>query len=76
MADMELHLFVGIVCDKCRTERRLPKPSARWGEDRYAFMREAYAAGWRRWLSRGTRDYCPDCEPNPGHTMREVRPRG
>jgi hypothetical protein len=69
-------LFTGISCDAtgCDAGLRTPEPLRSWSEELRRFMAQADAAGWRFYVNRSRRVYCPAHGPRPGHKMWLVTP--
>lgn len=72
MTTITHHHTSGVHCDAtgCDACFRWPMTSS-WSEEREA-MKVAHEVGWRTFISRGKRHYCPEHGPRPGHEMREV----
>jgi hypothetical protein len=66
------HVVICEVCKK-RDETRVIEERA---TNRFALQREheddLRARGWRLFISRSRRWYCPNHGPKPGHRMHEV----
>lgn len=60
-------------CVSCGATDRSELLEARssWSH-RDAFEARKMRAGWRLFVGRGRRWYCPDCGPSPRHQMHEV----
>ena len=66
--------YYRIECDRCGRshETDVHEDTREFWEVRREMRRALAAAGWRRFVSRVARDYCPGCGPSKGHKMREV----
>lgn len=73
MSDRYYHVYVGVMCDKCGNTLAGQGLDGFDGRDQYD--RLAVAAGWKIFVGRSRRHYCPDCNPKPGHKMREITER-
>lgn len=62
-----------VTCDKCGKVSRSPEYD---GDDRSRVEQQHRAAlaaqGWRVYVNRSRRNYCPHCGPSPGHRMALV----
>lgn len=57
-----------VICDRCGCRRESEVYDGWWaGRDRHLDL--LAAEGWRVYVSRSRRHYCPSCRPNPGHRM-------
>lgn len=64
--------YAVVTCDSCGLEEKGPQ------EFGYAFPhllanQLADNHGWRVYVGRGRRNYCPACLPSKGHKMRLAR---
>ena len=68
MASIDRHENGGARCDAtdCTAEVRWP-----WGS-RFDFKHRLAEHGWSLWVNRGSKVYCPEHGPRPGHKMRRV----
>jgi hypothetical protein len=66
MAELEIHYVKGLRCDKCNAVRHWENgPVHSYGAALDNEREKARADGWKRYVGRSVRHYCPDCEPSP-----------
>lgn len=69
-----------ISCDAtgCEAKLTIDPPVGQWDTNRQGqrIVEKAMVdAGWSRWVSRGSKEYCPAHGPRPGGKSRQVIPR-
>lgn len=70
MTERYYHVHIGVRCDVCGATTEGPGVT-----DSEHYTRLAVEAGWRIFVSRYRRFYCPNCSPKPRHKMREITDR-
>ena len=70
---LERHYSHGLGCDRpgCDARFHWPQTAVHAPGERTS-MQQATEVGWRIFVGRSQRHYCPAHGPTSGHTMREV----
>ncbi|MBA0126312.1 hypothetical protein H0B56_12240 [Haloechinothrix sp. YIM 98757] len=71
MGELYTDYCKGVACDSPRCDERIEGVEIPRLEGRDYYTDVAESRGWRLFVGRDRRWYCPDCGPRPGHTMRQ-----
>lgn len=67
--DLNQYVTKGVRCDGKGCDAEVSGPAV---SDNRVYRQQAVALGWTLWAARGTRAYCPEHGPQPGHRMSEL----
>ena len=66
MVELQIRYTTGLACDKCDARYTFPEgPVYSYSLDLDAALEVARELGWKRYVGRSVRHYCPACEPSP-----------